>query len=176
MSLPSGRPRRRAVLAAGAAGALAGALAGCTGDGAERRARRDAVERGAELRREAAGQSAALLERYRATAATHPALADRLAPLREHVTRHLDAFGGHRATGTAQGTGTARGADPARTPTGPVPVPGEERAALRALADAERGTARARTRALPGAPPELARLLASVAAAGEVHAYLLGEA
>ncbi|QLE74242.1 hypothetical protein FGW37_23985 [Streptomyces rectiverticillatus] len=52
-------------------------------------------------------------------------------------------------------------------------VPGDEKAALAALADAERRTADSRTKALGSAPPELARLLASVAAAGAAHAYLL---
>ncbi|MET9417309.1 hypothetical protein ABZY03_24610 [Streptomyces klenkii] len=53
-------------------------------------------------------------------------------------------------------------------------MPGDEKAALAALADAERRTADNRTKALGSAPPELARLLASVAAAGAAHAYLLG--
>ncbi|MEV4500821.1 hypothetical protein [Streptomyces klenkii] len=53
-------------------------------------------------------------------------------------------------------------------------VPGDEKAALAALADAERRTADTRTKALGSTPPELARLLASVAAAGAAHAYLLG--
>ncbi|MEU1820541.1 hypothetical protein ABZ543_35990 [Streptomyces roseifaciens] len=52
-------------------------------------------------------------------------------------------------------------------------VPGDEKEALAALADAERRTADSRTKALGSAPPELARLLASVAAAGAAHAYLL---
>ncbi|WP_308294668.1 hypothetical protein [Streptomyces sp. JJ66] len=161
MSIPPGRPRRRGVLAAGA---LAVALAGCSGETERKRTERRDAERGRALRREAAGQSAALLERYRATIAAHPALSERLAPMRGHVARHLDAFGGPRASGAD--ARTAR----------PAPVPGDEDAALKELAAAERETARARGRALTGAPPELARLLASVAAAGEVHAYLLGEA
>ena len=53
-------------------------------------------------------------------------------------------------------------------------MPGDEKAALAALGEAERRTSEARTAALMKAPPELARLLASVAAAGAAHAYLLG--
>ncbi|MEV5380867.1 hypothetical protein AB0L26_33645 [Streptomyces nondiastaticus] len=53
-------------------------------------------------------------------------------------------------------------------------MPGDEKAALAALADAERRTADSRTKDLASASPELARLLASVAAAGAAHAYLLG--
>ncbi|MCP3821160.1 hypothetical protein NLX86_24625 [Streptomyces sp. A3M-1-3] len=52
-------------------------------------------------------------------------------------------------------------------------VPGEPEQALAALAAAERRTADSRAAALLGAPGELARLLASVAASGAVHAYLL---
>ncbi|MFD8791748.1 hypothetical protein ACFV1T_13350, partial [Streptomyces vinaceus] len=53
------------------------------------------------------------------------------------------------------------------------PVPPAPEEALTALADAERSLAEARTVTLAGAPGELARLLASVAACGAVHAYLL---
>ncbi|WP_399085075.1 hypothetical protein ACGH2B_05740 [Streptomyces sp. BBFR2] len=52
-------------------------------------------------------------------------------------------------------------------------VPGDEKAARGALADAERRLADTRARTLRTAPPDLARLLASVAAAGAAHAYLL---
>ncbi|WP_324618392.1 hypothetical protein [Streptomyces sp. RTd22] len=52
-------------------------------------------------------------------------------------------------------------------------VPEDEKKALGALAQAERHTADSRTTALVAAPPELARLLASVAAAGAAHVYLL---
>lgn len=47
--------------------------------------------------------------------------------------------------------------------------------AVKELAAAERRTADAHTRTLLTAPPELARLLASIAAAGAAHAYLLTE-
>ncbi|MEU3450108.1 hypothetical protein AB0H29_23215 [Streptomyces thermolilacinus] len=57
----------------------------------------------------------------------------------------------------------------------PRGVPAEPGAALGELAALASRTAAAHTAALVGAPPELARLLASVAAAGAAHAYLLGE-
>lgn len=51
----------------------------------------------------------------------------------------------------------------------------DERAALAELAAAERALADRRAKALLDVPGELARLLASVAAAGAAHAYLLNE-
>ncbi|WP_087925993.1 hypothetical protein [Streptomyces albireticuli] len=159
-------PRRRSVLAGGAVALTAGAatlLTGCS-DGASGRGREADAERGAtaERLRAAAGRdSAALLERYDATARAHDGLAARLRPLRAETARHAEAFG-VTAPGSAAPSGGTSG------------VPGDEKAALAALADAERRAADARTAALTGAPPELARLLASVAAAGAAHAYLLG--
>ena len=147
----SGGPRRRAVLTGGLAVPLA-ALAGCSG-GAAHGAPADPT---AELSGRAARDSTALLARYDATAAAHPALADRLRPLRAQVALHLAAF-------------TPPGGSP-----GPAPgVPADQNAALATLADAERRIADTRTAALQDAPPELARLLASVAAAGACHAALL---
>ena len=49
------------------------------------------------------------------------------------------------------------------------------RTPLAELASAERALADRRTKALEEVPGELARLLASVAAAGAVHVYLLTE-
>ncbi|MBT2442839.1 hypothetical protein J7E93_22580, partial [Streptomyces sp. ISL-36] len=54
-------------------------------------------------------------------------------------------------------------------------VPADPAAALRELTAAVRRTADTHTAALLDAPPEYARLLASVAAATAVHAYLLTE-
>ncbi|TFE53474.1 hypothetical protein E3E14_09235 [Streptomyces sp. ICN441] len=72
-------------------------------------------------------------------------------------------------------SGPARPA--ASSPAAPAlpPVPADAGAAVRELAAAERSTADAHAAALSAAPPEYARLLASVAAAGAVHAYLLTE-
>lgn len=60
-------------------------------------------------------------------------------------------------------------------PTAPPSVPDDPGAALKDLAAAERRTSDAHAAALVHAPPELARLLASLAAAGAAHAYLLTE-
>ncbi len=158
-------PRRRRVLAGATAALLTGGatalLAGCSSgsDGADGRA---SAERG--LRESAGRDSARLLERYDATIAAHASLAQRLRPLRAEVARHAEAFGpDHQASPSASAT----------VPPAAPEVPGDENAALAALADAERRTADARTAALGSAPPDLARLLASVAAAGAAHAYLL---
>lgn len=54
-------------------------------------------------------------------------------------------------------------------------MPATEKDALKELASAERTLADQRAKALLDVPGELARLLASVAAAGAAHAYLLTE-
>lgn len=160
-------PRRRRVLAGATAALLTGGAAalpaGCSsgGDGADGRA---SAARG--LRESAGRDTARLLERYDATIAAHASLAQRLRPLRAEVARHAEAFG---PDPQASPSPSASAAAPPAAPE----VPGDENAALAALADAERRTADARTAALGAAPPELARLLASVAAAGAAHAYLL---
>ncbi|MFF4157185.1 hypothetical protein [Streptomyces sp. NPDC001678] len=174
-------PRRRRVLAGGAAALLAGGagalLSACSSASA---GDPDAAERSpgaARLRERAARDSAALLERYDATLAAHTALTARLRPLRAEVARHAEAFaapGTKSPSASASASASASSASPA-TPAARVEVPEEEKAALAALADAERRTADTRTAALGSAPPELARLLASVAAAGAAHAYLLTE-
>ncbi|MFF2811983.1 hypothetical protein ACFVT2_33385 [Streptomyces sp. NPDC058000] len=166
---------RRTTLLAGAALGGAALLAGCAESA---RPAPDAPEHSAaaeRLRARAAQDSTALLARYDATLAAHPALGTRLRPLRAEVARHAEAFtadppsAGASAPASAPPAGAARGADAPR-------VPADERAARTALADAERTLADARTAALVSAPAELARLLASVAAAGAAHAYLLTEA
>ncbi|MCC2280637.1 hypothetical protein LKL35_35315 [Streptomyces sp. ET3-23] len=159
-------PHRRRVLAGGAAALLTGGaaalLGGCAGSPDPEHD--SAAER---LRIRAGRDSAALLERYDATVAAHAGLAARLRPLRAEVARHTEAFGPRPAPSPSPSASAS--------PSAPrVQVPADEEAALAALADAERRTADARTTALAGAPPELARLLASVAASGAVHAYLLG--
>ncbi|MEU3173134.1 hypothetical protein ABZ657_14515, partial [Streptomyces sp. NPDC007000] len=84
--------------------------------------------------------------------------------------------------GTAAGTASASpespvptGAGPSASPPVPVPVPAKEKDALAGLAATEREIADRRLEALLDAPAELARLLASVAAAGAAHVFLLTE-
>ncbi|WP_455357494.1 hypothetical protein [Streptomyces sp. SYSU K217416] len=180
------RRSRRSLLAGAAGAAGAALLAGCSdrapsdAGGASERARLSAEQR---LRERAARDSTQLLAQYDATAAAHPALAARLAPLRAQVAAHAGSFGatpqgtqpptappGAAAAGPSTGP---QGTSPAAPAPGAPPPPAEPGQALAALAAAERRIADARAAALLGAPGELARLLASVAAAGAVHAYLL---
>lgn len=154
---PSG-PRRRSLLASAAGVAL---LAGCS-DGAEPGDDGPSVAERARAR--AARDSRGLLERYDAVLAAHPGLAERLRPLREQVAAHAAAF----EEGTTAPT-------PARSPASAAPVPAGEKDAVAGLAAAERALADRRAKELLEVPGELARLLASVAAAGAAHAYLLTE-
>lgn len=190
---------RRALLVAGAA-AGATALAACTSPpvGGPRRPNAAEVEAERVARAEAALRlrsvtaARGLLERYDATLAAHPALAARLAPLRRAVAAHAKALGeGGTTVDPAPGTTTASpgpaspsgpaGASPApasgrpaASPT-PVRVATDPRAALKELAAAERTASDGHAAALLTAPPEYARLLASVAASGAAHVYLLTE-
>lgn len=164
---PSG-PRRRSLLASVAGGAL---LAGCsdgTGSGEEDTAGSPSVVERARVR--AARDSQGIVGRYDAVLAAHPALAGLLGPLRSEAARHAEAFG----AGTAAPTATAS-PSPSLSSSPPVAVPATAKDALAELAAAERALADQRARALLDVPGELARLLASVAAAGAAHAYLLTE-
>ncbi|WP_344258646.1 hypothetical protein [Streptomyces sodiiphilus] len=156
---PSGVPRRTVLAGAGvlAAGAASAGCGGPSADGGPGALAEDDVA-AVRLRRRTARDSSALLASYDAVAASHPALDGTLRPLRAAVARHLDVLAEDIPDGSAG------------------PVPPEPERALSWLADSERRTAGTRLRALDGAPPELARLLASLAAAGSSHAYLLAEA
>ncbi|MFB7591555.1 hypothetical protein [Streptomyces sp. NPDC056169] len=193
---------RRALLQAGAA-AGATALVGCTSSGggeaprkpsaaeleAERVARAEAALR---LRSVTAARD--LLERYDAALAAHPALAPRLTPLRRSVAAHAKALGEDGTTAkpataapstppsasasvsaSAPASVSASASASASASVSAVPVAADPRAALKELAAAERKASEQHTNALLTAPPEYARLLASVAAAGAAHAYLLTE-
>ncbi|WFB07126.1 hypothetical protein LRS74_08725 [Streptomyces sp. LX-29] len=168
-------PRRRHLLLVGGAAGAAALLAGCS----ETPARSDDAPAESpaaiRLRERAHRDSATLLARYDATAKAHPALAERLRPLREETARHVAAFAARPDTASpAPGSPSAR-AGAGRKPAAAPEVPKDGRAALTELARAERLTADERTRALVDAPGELARLLASVAACGAAHAFLLSK-
>ncbi|MFC8267289.1 hypothetical protein ACFUIZ_16410 [Streptomyces cinereoruber] len=185
---------RRALLAAGAA-AGATALVGCTSSGGEGPRRSGAAEREAErvaraeaaLRARSVAVARGLLERYDAVLAAHPALAPRLTPLRRSVAAHVGALGEGGTGGEGVGEGVTGALKPAAAsasasarPTAapspaPVPVAADPGTALRELAAAERAASDGHTDALLAAPPEYARLLASVAASGAVHVHLLTE-
>ncbi|MFE5262701.1 hypothetical protein [Streptomyces coelicoflavus] len=182
-------PRRRSLLASAAGAAGTALLVGCTGgsDSDGPGAGPSAADR---ARARAARDSEDLAGRYAAVIAAHPGLAERLGPLREEVVRHVEAFGGElaaspRASATASSTApsaasasvspsvSARAAGPAARDAGAVPA--DEKGALGMLADAERKLADRRAAALLDVPGETARLLASVAAAGAAHVFLLTE-
>lgn len=165
-------------------------VAGCAADGDRKQTAALKIARAAAVLRSAAADSAELLVRYDATAAAHAGLAARLKPLRAEVAHHLTAFDtaldtarettfrDAKADGSPSGSASpsgspssSRSASPSALPS----VPASEAAALAALAEAEQRLVDARTTALADAAPELARLLASVAAAGAGHVLLLKE-
>lgn len=163
---------RRALLAAGAvtlAGCAAPAGGGAKAPSAAERAARAELA----LRRAAVAASAGLLERYDATRAAHPALAARLAPLRTSVAAHATALGEGLPAPTAKAGEPSAKPSPASATRVTAPVPADPAVALKDLAAAARRTADTHAAALLDAPPEYARLLASVAAAAAAHAYLL---
>lgn len=169
-SLVGAGPPRRAVLAGvlGAGGALAGCSDG-SGPGDASEAEKAAGARA--LRRRAVQQSETLLARYDSALAAHTALGERLGPLRRAVARHVQVLDEPRGQ---RGRSTPQSPPPSSGEASPdADVPEDEGDALAALAEAERRLAESRTRSLVDAPPELARVLASVAAAGAAHAYLL---
>ncbi|UUU28237.1 hypothetical protein [Streptomyces sp. DSM 40750] len=157
----------------GAAGA--GLLVGCStgGEGSEGAGGSPSVVEKARAR--VAKDSGGLVERYDAVIAAHPALAALLTPLRAEVVRHAQAFGGGKGAASASASASASPAGSASPSASPSPVPEDPKAALAKLAAAERALADKRAKALSAVPGEVARLMASVAAAGAGHAYLLTE-
>lgn len=163
-------PRRRSLLAAAPAALLA---AGCSAGSGESGPSADSGPSAADrARARAARDSGELAARYDAVVAAHPKLAERLDPLRAEVVRHAEAFGD---TARPSPSGSAPASPPA-SPSPAATVPAKEKDALAGLAAAEREIAGRREKELLDAPGELARLLASVAAAGAAHVYLLTEA
>ncbi|MET9103258.1 hypothetical protein [Streptomyces antibioticus] len=189
---PSGLPRRRTLLVSAAGAAL---LAGCSsgprdsgGSGKEDESAGGSPSVTERARARAARESQALVGRYDAVLAAHPALTERLAPLRAEVVRHVEAFGGApKASPTPSPTAPSPSVPSpsdlsSSAPSSSVPsgsasasAPVSAKDAVAALAAAERTLADSRAAALLEVPGELARLLASVAAAGAAHAYLLTE-
>ncbi|MDQ0993371.1 hypothetical protein [Streptomyces sp. V3I7] len=169
--LPSRTPsglRRRTLFVWAASVAL---LAGCSTDPATGGAGRGPSAL-ARARARAARDSRGLVERYDAVIAAHPDLTERLTPLRAEVVSHAEAFGDDGGKASASPSPSAS----ASASSSPSPaVPAGKKDALAGLAAAERTLADRRTADLLDVPGELARLLASVAAAGAAHAYLLTE-
>ncbi|QFZ73928.1 hypothetical protein GFH48_12330 [Streptomyces fagopyri] len=199
---PSG-PRRRSLLtsAAGAA-VLVGCSAPESSSPAGTAGRSPSAADAARAR--AARESETLAARYADVIAAHPPLAKLLDPLRTEVVRHAQAFGatGSRpgdspsaspsASPAASSAGSpsassassasaspsaslsAASSAPASATVSPA-VPVRAKDALAGLATVELALVDRRTTALLDVPGELARLLASVAAAGAAHAFLLTE-
>ncbi|MFE7895390.1 hypothetical protein [Streptomyces sp. NPDC057412] len=168
-------PRRRTLLASAAGAAL---LAGCSSAPGDPDGGTGGSPSLAErARARAARDSDGLVGRYDAVLAAHPALAPLLTPLRAEAVRHREAFGGGASGSSASSSPTPPGsASPSPSVSASAPaVPADERDALAELAAAERTLADQRARTLLEMPGELARLLASVAAAGAAHAFLLTE-
>jgi hypothetical protein len=112
----------------------------------------------------AADDERALITRYEATIAAHPGLAVTLTPIIGQHRAHLQALVGPDAE--------------AGPPVDAVPtVPGDARAAVAALAQAERAASRQRIDACASAESsERARVLAFIAASEASHAVELGRA
>ncbi|MFE6751725.1 ferritin-like domain-containing protein [Kitasatospora purpeofusca] len=171
-------PSRRTFLALGLL-LTGGALTACT-DAPHRDPGRPAGDHSRPdpdepVRRRAVDATDTLLAAYDALLPQAP----QLQPLREEVARHRAALDTATPTPTPSsntGTGTpgatASGAAPGATASTTAPtVP-----TTAALASLERQTAQARLADLGAASPPLARLLASVSAAGVLHAVALGDA
>ncbi|MGW7222042.1 hypothetical protein [Streptomyces sp. NPDC054826] len=165
-------PRRRSLLAVAPAALLAaGCSAGSYDSAAVGGPRPSAADR---TRARAARDSRELAGRYDAVIAAHPGLAERLRPLRADVVRHAGAFAPPKGSSPSPSpSASASASSPAPSASPAVPATAKE--ALAGLAAAERELADRRTRELLDAPGELARLLASAAAAGAAHVYLLTE-
>ncbi|CAG6391603.1 hypothetical protein NMG29_17815 [Streptomyces cocklensis] len=153
------RLSRRSVVAAAVVAVGAGCGKDADGPSGGQVGKAPAVLPGVAEQAAAVHDSTELIGRYDAAAAAHPSLAARLRPLRAEVVRHVEAFGGKA---------------PARSPAPAAAAGGTPAQALAALAAAERALADRRAAAVLAVPGELARLMASVAAAGAGHAALLG--
>ncbi|MER5752785.1 hypothetical protein [Streptomyces sp. NPDC002088] len=179
--IPSG-PRRRSLLASAAGAVL---LVGCSSGGEDsEESVGESLSVTERARVRAARDSGGIVERYDTVIVAYPGLAERLRPLRAEAVRHVEAFGGARVTASASASSEPSGAASPASPTVTSPAaasatssaaPGSAKDALAELAAAERALADRRAKELLDVPGELARLLASVAAAGAAHAYLLTE-
>lgn len=143
-------PTRRAVLVA----ALAVGVGGCRGAADQAAGRRSAGDRDRAVRARAVAAERALLAAYDAVLATHPDPGGRLARVRAEHAAHLAALGG-TAHLAALGAGASH-------PPAPDLLSLERRAAADRVTDC-----------LAVADPELARLLASVAACEAAHAAVV---
>jgi hypothetical protein len=172
MSEVTHRPTRRLVLL----GAAAAWLAACTGDDGRppaTEASPSGPEPDALLRADVAEAERELLALHLATVSTHPALAAQLAPFSARHRRHLEAVEASGPMATPQPS-TAAASPPGGTPPA---VPADAAQALAAVRTAERAAGAARIAdCLRSEDPELAELLAAVAACEAAHDVVLGTA
>ncbi|MEU1501540.1 hypothetical protein [Streptomyces sp. NPDC005732] len=198
--IPSG-PRRRSLFASVTGAAVLAGCSAPGPSSPAAAGRSPSAEDAARAR--AARDSETLAARYAAVIAAHPPLAERLDPLRAEVVRHAQAFGGEArrpsgspsasrsaasssasaasspsassapSTSSAASASSGSSASASASAGGAPAVPVREKDALADLASAELALVDRRTKALLDVPGEWARLLASVAAAGAAHAFLL---
>ena len=167
--------RRQVILGAAAAAATTTVLAGCLpGDDEPEPPDPELL-----LRARVADEVRSLAAQYAATVDRFPAARSELATLGAEHEEHARALLPRRAArALASATATAgpsRSASATASPSAP-PVAATLGAARAQLAEAERAASRRRMRQLRGRSPELARLLASVAACEAAHAALLSAA
>jgi hypothetical protein len=157
------------VLAASTLAAASLGTAGCaTLDAASAASR---VSPDVTLLRAAIAAKTAMIARYRATAAAHPALRSGLAPLLGDHQAHLDELQ-HRLVQPPHPSAPASPSP--RTGAQPPPqVPAGDGAAVSALISAEQAAAATHITQLRSATPSFAQLLASIAACEATHASAL---
>ncbi|WP_395298668.1 DUF4439 domain-containing protein [Kitasatospora hibisci] len=175
-------PRRRTFLALGLLLAGGGALSACTGshdDGGRGEPRRPDPDEPVRLRAVAATDT--LLAGYDALLAGPGAgQAALLQPLRAEVVRHRAALAGGPGGDPGSASSASSPSSASSTPAPPsssasAPSTGSAVTTPAGLASLERQTAQSRLADLGAASPQLARLLASVSAAGVLHAVALGD-
>ncbi|MFJ5122778.1 ferritin-like domain-containing protein [Kitasatospora sp. NPDC088548] len=171
-------PSRRTFLALGLLLTAGGALTACTGShdgdggGPGDRRRPDPDE---PVRLRAVTDTDTLLAGYDALLAGPGAgQAAQLQPLRAEVVQHRAALAAGLPTASVS-PGTAASSASASLSLSPSTAPTSAVGTEAALASLERQTAQARLADLGAASPQLARLLASVSAAGVLHAVALGD-
>jgi hypothetical protein len=165
MTRPAPRlPSRREVLAGGALLAIGGCLPTDGTSGAP------AVSPEQRFRARVAGEVRDLASRYDAVIARFPGTRAELSTLAAEHEAHAAALLGPAPAGTAS---TSASASASATPSPSPTVAATVEEARAALAAAERAASRRRARQARRAAPELARLLASIAACEAVHVSLL---
>jgi hypothetical protein len=165
-----GRPSRRSVLAGG--GLLL--LAACTGSSPPRAPQLTADQR---LARRVAAEITVLVGAYAATISAHPRTRPALASLAAEHDAHLAALTALQpapaATPSASSSGSTAPSPSASPSAVAVQVAPSPAAARAALARAEKAAAARRRQQAGDAGPDLARLIASIAACEAVHAILV---